>query len=93
MGLSAEAGTQKGASGGVGVMSVSGTSLWLERGGAGTVGSRSGESGLRPGILPVEHHHGASFLRPANFCRNSALRLNFPYLHLLGFLDVFLLGL
>lgn len=90
--MSAGAGTQKGASGGVGVMSVSGTSLWLEKGGAGTVGSRYGGFGHRPGIPPVEHHRGASFLRPANFCHNSALRLNFPYLPFVRVSRCFLAG-
>lgn len=52
-----------------------------------------GDSGHRPGILPVEHHPGASCLRPANPCHHSHRRLQIPSLHLLGFPDVFWLGL
>lgn len=90
--MSVGAGTQRGASNGVGVISVSGTSLWLAKGGTGTIGSRYGGSGNIPGISPVEHHHGASFLRPVNFYHRSA-ETHFPYLHLSRFPDVFLLGL
>lgn len=74
--MSAGAGTWKGASSRVGVMSVSGIALWLEKGRAGTVGSRFGDSGHRPGISPVEHHRGASFLRPDNPCHHGHLRLS-----------------
>lgn len=58
---------------GVGVMSLSGNALWL-----GQLEAGMGNSGHRPGISPVEHHHGVSFLRPANPCHHSHLRLRFP---------------
>lgn len=63
--LSAGAGTWKGAISGVGVLSVSGTALWLEEGWVGHLEAGAGESGHSRGISPVEHHRGASFLRPA----------------------------
>lgn len=90
--MSAGAGTQKGASGGVGVMSASGTSLWLEKG-AGTIGSRYGGSGHRPGIPPVEPSPWSVLPASCQLLPHWCPETHLPCLHLLGFPDVFLLGL
>ena len=72
--VSTGAGTWEGASSwGGGVMSLSGNALWL-----GQLEAGMGDSGCRPGISHVEQQHGASFLRPANPCHHSHLRLKFP---------------
>lgn len=91
--MTAEAGTWKGASSELRMMSVSSTALPVvgERR-AGTGGSRYGRFSPRTWYFACRTSPGASFLRPA-LPYHQSLATHFPYLHMLGFPDIFLLGL